>query len=109
MLAHLFEEDSDGQNSKQAKSSSECRVPRPSAPRSGTRLCGLTNLGATCYMNALLQTLHFTPEFRGICGERKKCQKLLKYSRCFPFVPEAIFSLSEDELGLHTPMVWWAT
>ena len=25
---------------------------------------GLSNQGATCYMNSLLQTLYFTPEFR---------------------------------------------
>ena len=79
MLAQLFEEDSDRQDFKQAKSSSSgCGVPRPSAPRSGTRLCGLSNLGATCYMNALLQTLHFTPEFRGSISEEKK-----KYHKFF--------------------------
>ncbi len=31
------------------------------------------NHGATCYLNALLQSLHFTPEFReGIIIEMKK-------------------------------------
>ena len=41
-------------------------IPRPPPPRNATGLCGLSNLGATCYLNALLQTLHYTPEFRGI-------------------------------------------
>lgn len=41
-------------------------VARPPPPRNATGLSGLSNLGATCYLNALLQTLHYTPEFRGI-------------------------------------------
>lgn len=41
-------------------------VSKPPSPRNATGLCGLSNLGATCYLNALLQTLHYTPEFRGI-------------------------------------------
>ena len=36
------------------------------APRSSCGLAGIDNRGATCYMNALLQTLLFTPEFRGM-------------------------------------------
>ena len=40
-------------------------IPKPSSPRGLTRLCGLSNLGATCYLNSLLQTLHYTPELRG--------------------------------------------
>ena len=83
MLAELFEEDppSDRHNNatatKPAKTSSSSwsagsALPRPSAPRSRTGLCGLSNLGATCYMNALLQTLHFTPEFRGNTDQRTK-------------------------------------
>ena len=65
MFSSLFgnEEDSGlnvgGQGTKLA-------VARPPPPRNATGLCGLSNLGATCYLNALLQTLHYTPEFRGI-------------------------------------------
>ena len=38
-------------------------VPHPLRP--SNRLCGIYNQGATCYMNSLLQTLLYTPEFRG--------------------------------------------
>ncbi|KAM8933590.1 ubiquitin carboxyl-terminal hydrolase 40 [Pelodytes ibericus] len=33
-------------------------------PRGATKLSGLKNQGGTCYLNSLLQTLLFTPEFR---------------------------------------------
>jgi len=32
--------------------------------KSSTGFCGLSNQGATCYMNSLIQTLYMTPEFR---------------------------------------------
>lgn len=41
-------------------------VNTPPPPRPAHRLCGIFNQGATCYLNSLLQTLAFTPEFRGI-------------------------------------------
>lgn len=48
----------------------------PPAPREFTKLSGIRNQGGTCYLSSLLQTLHFTPEFR-----------------------EALFSLGPEELG----------
>ncbi|XP_041365456.1 ubiquitin carboxyl-terminal hydrolase 40-like [Gigantopelta aegis] len=48
----------------------------PDSPRAQCQLAGINNQGATCYLNSLLQTLFFTPEFRG-----------------------ALFGLSERELG----------
>ena len=38
----------------------------PDSPRARCQLAGINNQGATCYLNSLLQTLFFTPEFRGI-------------------------------------------
>lgn len=40
------------------------KLDSPREPRGQTRICGLQNQGATCYLNSLLQTLFFTPEFR---------------------------------------------
>ena len=69
MLAGLFDEE--GPEFESGGNASEephtCSVPRPPCPRNATGLCGLGNLGATCYLSALLQTLHFTPELRGVC------------------------------------------
>ncbi|CAF1680703.1 unnamed protein product, partial [Adineta ricciae] len=68
MLQGLFDEDGGGDTdfSYQITSSSSAKstVERPPAPRNQTNLCGLQNQGATCYLNALIQTLLFTPEFR---------------------------------------------
>uniref|UniRef100_A0A8C9TKU4 Ubiquitin carboxyl-terminal hydrolase n=1 Tax=Scleropages formosus TaxID=113540 RepID=A0A8C9TKU4_SCLFO len=48
----------------------------PPAPRGALNLSGLQNQGGTCYLNSLLQTLLFSPEFR-----------------------EELFSLGPEELG----------
>lgn len=67
MLEGLFDEEAAGLDTKEAsRGGNSSRPIRPAAPRNSTGLCGLSNLGATCYLNSLLQTLHFTPEFRGI-------------------------------------------
>ncbi|XP_073433661.1 ubiquitin carboxyl-terminal hydrolase 40 [Dendrobates tinctorius] len=79
MFGDLFEEDEDfsflsnntANNVRKAKSKDEVLEPRGE-----TRLCGLRNQGSTCYLNSLLQTLLFTPEFR-----------------------EALFALHPEELG----------
>lgn len=68
MLEGLFDEEAttDLQSKSGVGEEKSSRLPRPPAPRNSSGLCGLSNLGATCYLNSLLQTLHFTPEFRGI-------------------------------------------
>jgi ubiquitin carboxyl-terminal hydrolase 40 len=82
MLGCLFgEEDEDlgGSRGDQGTGNSRGNLKAPPAPRNKTRLSGLSNLGATCYLNSLLQTLHFTPEFR-----------------------ESLFQIGVEELGEHS-------
>jgi ubiquitin carboxyl-terminal hydrolase 40 len=74
MFAGLFGEDDESVQVE--NTSSSVSLPRPPSPRNSTNLSGLSNLGATCYLNALLQTLFFTPEFR-----------------------DGLFRLGPDELG----------
>ncbi|KAG8013265.1 Ubiquitin carboxyl-terminal hydrolase 40 [Nibea albiflora] len=77
MFGNLFEED---EEEGFASASSRGRVTKggdePPAPRGRSNLCGIKNQGGTCYLNSLLQTLLFTPEFR-----------------------EELFSLGPEELG----------
>lgn len=64
MLEGLFEDENDQvQSSKD--NSSKSGVVVPPSPRLQCGLCGISNQGATCYLNSLLQTLLLTPEFRG--------------------------------------------
>lgn len=65
LLTDLFDEGDDSQGASGPSEGTErLSVERANPPRNETKLCGLANQGATCYLNALLQTLHFTPEFR---------------------------------------------
>ena len=82
MFGDLFGEDSDpvGSGSPELAISISETVPQRtvsndksseqravlSARRPASRLCGIRNQGATCYLNTLIQTLAMTPEFRGI-------------------------------------------
>lgn len=69
MFESLFGEDGDDPfpaGVDQTTGNSRVGLKAPPAPRNKTGLSGLSNLGATCYLNSLLQTLHFTSEFRGI-------------------------------------------
>ncbi|XP_056151257.1 ubiquitin carboxyl-terminal hydrolase 40 [Lampris incognitus] len=78
MFGNLFEEEeeagfspSHSQLGRVAKGGEE-----PPLPRGKGNLSGIKNQGGTCYLNSLLQTLLFTPEFR-----------------------EELFSLGPEELG----------
>ena len=69
MFGSLFENEEDEEQTLFEKSQNPhqgvSKPPCPPAPRGETGICGLQNQGATCYLNSLLQTLFFTPEFRG--------------------------------------------
>uniref|UniRef100_A0A6I8S1R0 USP domain-containing protein n=1 Tax=Xenopus tropicalis TaxID=8364 RepID=A0A6I8S1R0_XENTR len=70
MFGDLFEEDEDfsilpsSPNTNGKKS--HPRDSKTPEPQGDTRLSGLRNQGGTCYLNSLLRTLFFTPEFRGL-------------------------------------------
>ncbi|KAM8914024.1 ubiquitin carboxyl-terminal hydrolase 40 isoform 2-T2 [Spinachia spinachia] len=82
MFGNLFEEEEEEEEEEEGFSSASSKVrvakggDEPPPPRGRSNLCGLKNQGGTCYLNSLLQTLLFTPEFR-----------------------EALFSLGAAELG----------
>lgn len=80
MFGDLFEEEEDfsflSSNSTTNGRKTKSKDSEILEPRGETRLSGLRNQGSTCYLNSLLQTLLFTPEFR-----------------------EALFGLSPAELG----------
>ncbi|XP_066521481.1 ubiquitin carboxyl-terminal hydrolase 40 [Hoplias malabaricus] len=79
MFGDLFEEKGEGLgNSGVHAGVCTGKEREPTPPRGCTALCGIRNQGGTCYLNALLQTLLFTPEFR-----------------------EQLFSLEPQELGVQ--------
>lgn len=66
MFGDLFEEDDEGfspvpSGGKFVKG----KEAEPPPPRGNLNLSGIKNQGGTCYLNSLIQTLLFTPEFRG--------------------------------------------
>lgn len=67
MFGDLFEEDYSSVSNNNGKGKRlKTKALEPPAPREFTNLSGIRNQGGTCYLNSLLQTLHFTPEFRGM-------------------------------------------
>uniref|UniRef100_A0A3B4GGP2 Ubiquitin specific peptidase 40 n=1 Tax=Pundamilia nyererei TaxID=303518 RepID=A0A3B4GGP2_9CICH len=77
MFGNLFEEEEEeGFSSTSSKGRVSKMGDEPPPRRGRSNLCGIKNQGGTCYLNSLLQTLLFTPEFR-----------------------EELFSLVPDELG----------
>ncbi|XP_055087089.1 ubiquitin carboxyl-terminal hydrolase 40 [Periophthalmus magnuspinnatus] len=66
MFGNLFEEDDEEGSSSISSKGRVLKGPEePPPPRGRSNLCGIKNQGGTCYLNSLLQTLLFTPEFRG--------------------------------------------
>ncbi|XP_029350343.1 ubiquitin carboxyl-terminal hydrolase 40 [Echeneis naucrates] len=77
MFGNLFEEDGEeGFSSTPSEGRLSKGGEEPPPVRGRSNLCGIKNQGGTCYLNSLLQTLLFTPEFR-----------------------EELFSLGPEELG----------
>ncbi|EGD76051.1 hypothetical protein PTSG_00761 [Salpingoeca rosetta] len=61
----LFEEDEAEQQYVSTHASpTKDSVPRPPDRRAQCNLAGLANLGTTCYLNSLIQTMYFTPQLR---------------------------------------------
>ncbi|XP_039992469.1 ubiquitin carboxyl-terminal hydrolase 40 isoform X2 [Xiphias gladius] len=77
MFGNLFEEEEEeGFSSTPSKGRVAKGGDEPPQSRGRSNLCGIKNQGGTCYLNSLLQSLLFTPEFR-----------------------EELFSLGPEELG----------
>ncbi|XP_038584441.1 ubiquitin carboxyl-terminal hydrolase 40 isoform X2 [Micropterus salmoides] len=64
MFGNLFEEEEEGFASTSSRGRTAKGGGEPPPPRGRSNLCGIKNQGGTCYLNSLLQTLLFTPEFR---------------------------------------------
>ena len=79
MFGNLFGNDDgkDGSAAVAAVVGGKVHLRQPPEPRNETNLMGLNNQGATCYLNALLQSMFMTPELRN-----------------------AIFRMDPNELGL---------
>ncbi|XP_044287749.1 ubiquitin carboxyl-terminal hydrolase 40-like isoform X2 [Varanus komodoensis] len=64
MFGDLFNEDFFLSSNQYGKPKLKLKDAEPPVPRGNTNLSGIKNQGGTCYLNSLLQTLLFTPEFR---------------------------------------------
>ncbi|KAM4625208.1 ubiquitin carboxyl-terminal hydrolase 40 [Polymixia lowei] len=65
MFGNLFEEEEEEGFSPGPSTGRVAKGPEePPPPRGRSHLSGIKNQGGTCYLNSLLQTLLFTPEFR---------------------------------------------
>ncbi|XP_029900547.1 ubiquitin carboxyl-terminal hydrolase 40 isoform X2 [Myripristis murdjan] len=64
MFGNLFEEEEEGFSPSPSTGRVVKGGEEPPPPRGRSSLCGIKNQGGTCYLNSLLQTLLFTPEFR---------------------------------------------
>lgn len=73
MFGNLFEEEeNEGLSLNTPKGRNAKLEKEPPPPRGRSNLCGIKNQGGTCYLNSLLQTLLFTPEFRGTDPANKR-------------------------------------
>jgi len=70
-----------------ATSTRKLAKPSPPPPRNSTQLCGLSNLGATCYLNSLVQTLFYSPGFRrGLFLLGRLIVTCLHATQCLPYL-----------------------
>uniref|UniRef100_A0A8D1WV56 Ubiquitin carboxyl-terminal hydrolase 40 n=1 Tax=Sus scrofa TaxID=9823 RepID=A0A8D1WV56_PIG len=94
MFGDLFEEDySSVSNNHYGKGKKlKTKTLEPSAPREFTNLSGIRNQGGTCYLNSLLQTLHFTPEFREELGSLEDKDKPDAKVRIIPLQLQRLFA-----------------
>lgn len=105
MFGNLFEEEEDDRfNSTSSGVRVTKGVDEPPPLRGRTNLCGIKNQGGTCYLNSLLQTLLFTPEFRGkACCHWDISEQMITsiFSRLTMLccLVEELFSLGPQELG----------
>lgn len=112
MFGNLFEEEGEeGFSSASSKGRVVKGGDEPPSPRGRSNLCGIKNQGGTCYLNSLLQTLLFTPEFRGrsragelSLGRTEVHQRASTCSICVVYAllcvfAEELFRLGPEELG----------
>lgn len=100
MFGNLFEEEEDeGLSLNNPKRRNAKQENEPPPPRGRSNLCGIKNQGGTCYLNSLLQTLLFTPEFRGTIPANKRQLSLRSVHNLSISYAEELFRLGPDELG----------